>query len=85
LRDLRVRGKYRDVILPVTMLRRLDVVLEQTKKSVLDMKAALDKAGITNQDQALGQAAGQHRLNESFRRSMTHAVFGLTYFEDRVA
>ena len=28
LRDLYVRGKYRDVILPVTVLRRFDAVLE---------------------------------------------------------
>jgi type I restriction-modification system DNA methylase subunit len=55
LRDLYVRGKYRDVILPMTVLRRLDVMLEPTKQSVLDMKASLDKAGITNQDQALRQ------------------------------
>ena len=39
LRDLYVRGKYRDVILPMTVLRRLDAVLEPTKKAVLDMKA----------------------------------------------
>ncbi len=44
LRDLYVRGKYRDVILPMTVLRRLDAVLEPTKQAVLDMKAALDKA-----------------------------------------
>ena len=31
LRDLYVRGKYRDVILPMTVLRRLDAVLEPTK------------------------------------------------------
>ena len=31
LRDLYVRGKYRDVILPFTVLRRLDAVLEATK------------------------------------------------------
>ena len=35
LRDLYVRGKYRDVILPMTVLRRLDVVLEPTKEDVL--------------------------------------------------
>jgi type I restriction enzyme M protein len=58
LRDLYVRGKYRDVILPMTVLRRLDAVLEPTKQAVLDMKAALDKAGISNQDAALRQAAG---------------------------
>ncbi len=65
LRDLYVRGKYRDVILPMTVLRRLDAVLEPTKQAVLDMKAALDKAGITNQDQALRQAAGQVFYNTS--------------------
>ena len=35
LRDLYVRGKYRDVILPMTVLRRLDAVLEPTKGNVL--------------------------------------------------
>jgi type I restriction enzyme M protein len=65
LRDLYVRGKYRDVILPMTVLRRLDAVLEPTKQPVLDMKEALDKAGIANQDQALRQAAGQAFYNTS--------------------
>ena len=65
LRDLYVRGKYRDVILPMTVLRRLDAVLEPTKQAVLDMKASLDKAGIANQDQALRQAAGQAFYNTS--------------------
>ena len=36
LRDLYVRGKYRDVILPMMVLRRLDAVLEPTKKAVLE-------------------------------------------------
>ncbi len=65
LRDLYVRGKYRDVILPMTVLRRLDAVLEPTKEAVLDMKKSLDKAGITNQDQALRQAAKQAFYNTS--------------------
>jgi type I restriction enzyme M protein len=65
LRDLYVRGKYRDVILPMTVLRRLDAVLEPTKRAVLDMKAKLDEAGITNQDAALRQAAGQDFYNTS--------------------
>ena len=59
LRDLYVRGKYRDVILPMTVLRRLDAVLEDSKQAVLDMKAALDAAEVVEQDQALRQAAGQ--------------------------
>lgn len=65
LRDLYVRGKYRDVILPMTVLRRLDAVLEPTKQAVLDMKKTLDDAGITHQDQALRQAAGQAFYNTS--------------------
>ena len=65
LRDVYVRGKYRDVILPMTVLRRLDAVLEPTKRAVLDMKASLDAAGVTNQDAALRQAAGQAFYNTS--------------------
>ncbi len=51
LRDLFVRGKYRDVILPMFVLRRLDAVLEPTKKQVLETKAMLDQAGITSSTQ----------------------------------
>ncbi len=65
LRDVYVRGKYRDVILPMTVLRRLDAVLEPTKQAVLEMKAALDKEGITNQDDALRSASGQAFYNTS--------------------
>ena len=36
LRDVYVRGKYRDVILPMVVLRRLDTLLEPTKQAVLD-------------------------------------------------
>ena len=65
LRDLYVRGKYRDVILPMTVLRRLDAVLEDSKQALLDMKASLDKVGIVEQDVALRQAAGQAFYNTS--------------------
>jgi len=65
LRDVFVRGKYRDVILPMTVLRRLDAVLEPTKQAVLDMKAALDREKITNQDDALRAAAGEAFYNTS--------------------
>jgi len=65
LRDLYVRGKYRDVILPITVLRRLDAVLEPTKKDVLEMKTRLDEAGIINQAAALRQAAQQAFYNTS--------------------
>lgn len=65
LRDVYVRGKYRDVILPMTVIRRLDAVLEDTKHQVMDMKAKLDAAGITNQTEALCVAAGQAFCNTS--------------------
>ena len=65
LRDVYVRGKYRDVILPMTVVRRLDAVLEPTKEAVLRMKAQLDDAGITNQDRALRQASGEAFYNTS--------------------
>jgi len=65
LRDVYVRGKYRDVILPMTVLRRLDAVLEPTKQAVREMKAALDREMITNQDDALRAASGQAFYNTS--------------------
>lgn len=65
LRDVYVRGKYRDVILPMTVLRRLDAVLEPTKQAVLEMKIALDKAQVANQDDALRDASGQAFYNTS--------------------
>ena len=65
LRDVYVRGKYRDVILPMIVIRRLDAVLEPTKDKVLKMKETLDKAGVANQEAALRQAAGQAFYNAS--------------------
>lgn len=65
LRDIYVRGKYRDVILPMTVIRRLDAVLEPTKQAVLDMKKQVDKTGIANQDEALRIVSGQAFYNTS--------------------
>ena len=59
LRDVYVRGKYRDVILPMTVLRRLDAVLEPTKQAVLDREK------VANQDDALRAASGQAFYNTS--------------------
>jgi type I restriction enzyme M protein len=59
LRDLYVRGKYRDVILPMTVLRRFDAVLESTKQAVLEMDRFLDEQGIVDKDRPLRDAAGQ--------------------------
>lgn len=65
LRDVYVRGKYRDVILPMTVIRRLDAMLEETKPAVLEMKKKMDAAGIANQWPALCNAAGQAFCNAS--------------------
>lgn len=65
LRDVYVRGKYRDVILPMTVIRRLDAMLESTKLAVLDMKKKLDAAGVTNQWAALCNEAKQAFCNSS--------------------
>jgi type I restriction enzyme M protein len=43
LRDVYVRGKYRDVILPFTVLRRLDAVLESTKDGCWNVKNSSTK------------------------------------------
>lgn len=65
LRDVYVRGKYRDVILPMTVIRRLDAMLEETKSAVLEMKEQLDVAKIDNQWPALCNVAGQAFCNAS--------------------
>jgi type I restriction enzyme M protein len=63
LRDLFKRGKYPDVILPMCVIRRMDAVLEPTKRAVLDTKKMLDEAHITEQRAALAEAAGQAFYN----------------------
>ena len=52
LRDVYVRGKYRDVILPMVVLRRLDALLEHTKEAVMEELAfQRDEAGFTEWDE----------------------------------
>ena len=65
LRDVYVRGKYRDIILPMIVLRRLDAVLEERHRDVLDMSAYLDELGVVDKDATLRQAAGQAFYNTS--------------------
>jgi len=65
LRDLFKRGKYPDVILPMCVIRRMDAVLEPTKKQVLETRKMLDDAEITEQRAALCEAAGQAFYNTS--------------------
>jgi len=65
LRDVYVRGKYRDVILPMTVIRRLDTVLEATKEAVLKLNRQLDEAGVAHKHAALCQASGNAFYNIS--------------------
>lgn len=59
LRDVYVKGKYRDVILPMTILRRIDVILEPTKDQVLKTYNSY-KDKIDNLDNILGGKMGSN-------------------------
>ena len=72
LKDLFVATKYRDVILPMTVLRRLDAVLEDSKEDVLAMRDNLDKVGVVEQDAPL-RAAAKH----AFYNTSTFTLRGL--------
>jgi len=67
LRDVYVRGKYRDVILPMVVLRRLDALLEPTKDKVMEELAfQRDEAGFTEwEDGGLRDASGYVFYNTS--------------------
>ena len=67
LRDVYVRGKYRDVILPMVVLRRLDALLEPTKDAVMEELAfQRDEAKFTEWDEGgLRQASGYVFYNTS--------------------
>jgi type I restriction enzyme M protein len=65
IRDTFRRGKYQDVILPLTVLRRLDCVLAATKQKVLARQAQLRDRGLENLDQQLRMTAGFAFYNTS--------------------
>lgn len=65
LRDVYVRGKYRDVILPMTVLRRLDCLLEPTKDEVLKRDEFLERSNIKNKEPQLTKASGYPFYNIS--------------------
>ena len=58
IRDTFKRGKYQDVILPLTVLRRLDCVLAPTKDKVLAKQAELKGKKLENLDPQLRRASG---------------------------
>ena len=64
IRDTFKRGKYQDVILPLTVLRRLDCVLAPTKGEVLSAQARF-KDKLDNPDSQLRKASGFAFYNTS--------------------
>jgi len=64
IRDVFKRGKYQDVILPLTVLRRLDCVLAKTKPDVLRVDAEF-KGKLENRDGQLRKASGFAFYNTS--------------------
>ena len=56
---------YKNVMLPLTVLRRLDCVLEPTKEKVLAKAKSLKKSKIKNTESILNKAAGQKFHNKS--------------------
>lgn len=65
IRDTFKRGKYQDVILPLTVLRRLDCVLAGTKERVLKRQAELKGKGLEDLDAQLRRASGFAFYNTS--------------------
>ena len=65
IRDSFKRGKYQDVILPLTVLRRLDCVLAPTKQKVLARMAALRDLGLEDMRRQLEKASGFAFYNTS--------------------
>ena len=65
IRDTFKRGKYQDVILPLTVLRRLDCVLDSTKEKVLGKQAELKGKKLENLDPQLRRVAGYAFYNTS--------------------
>ncbi|MBA3338739.1 MAG: SAM-dependent DNA methyltransferase, partial [Gemmatimonadaceae bacterium] len=65
IRDTFRRGQYQDVILPLTVLRRLDCVLADTKDRVLKRQAELKGRGLEDMDAQLRRASGFAFYNTS--------------------
>ena len=66
LRDHYVRGKYRDVILPMTVIRRLDAVLSPTKAEVLAEKERAEEFGF----------------NDAARAQLLMRITGVSFYND---
>lgn len=56
LRNVYVRGKYRDIILPMTVIRRFDVILEDKKEYLLSLKEQFEKQGVDDIENTIAVA-----------------------------
>jgi len=75
LRDVYKRGHYRDVILPMTVIRRLDAMLEESKEDVLAEHATLNELGLSRDEQD-----GPLRKAEN-RRSKVQLIDASSWFK----
>ena len=75
IRDTFKRGKYQDVILPLTVLRRLDCVLAPTKEAVLKRQGELKSKKLEDLDAQLRRASGFAFYNTS-RLRLREAPWG---------
>ncbi|QEC51717.1 type I restriction enzyme M protein [Anseongella ginsenosidimutans] len=91
LRDVYVRGKYRDVILPMVVLRRLDALLEPTKEQVLEELnfqkneakfAELNEAGLKAASGYVFYNTSIWTLQRLYGSATNSQQLLLTHFED---
>ncbi len=79
-------NQYKDVMLPMTVLRRLDCVLEPTKDKVLDKLKQMKGGKVKNLEPILNKVAGQSFHNtsrftfEKLRGDPNHIAANLTNF-----
>ena len=79
-------NQYKDVMLPLTVLRRLDCVLERTKDKVLEQQAKLAGGKVKNIDPILCRVTGVPFYNtsrftfEKLRGDPNHIAANLTYY-----
>jgi len=59
------KEQYGDVVLPISVLRRFDCVLESTKNDVLEKYESLKKANLQNVDPILNRISKQEFNNTS--------------------
>ena len=65
LRDVFLRGQYRDVILPMVVLRRIDALLEPTKEAVEAKIKEIEDDGFEVEDEDITDVTGLNYYNRS--------------------